>query len=162
MSQISPRQQEASVPNNPAVMNWLNTALGYTCPDCIQTVRYGRVRIIGEKFGPNRLSGDQVRIGDYRSLAPASLRYDTDADPYTVETIYGGVSLYIGPWSDTMIGIYLYPEPAQVLRALYGPDLGIGLHWLDTWLGVWIVKDNGGAPLASNVQPIKVLMPLPD
>jgi uncharacterized delta-60 repeat protein len=155
-----PRQQEASVPNIPTVMNWLNSALGYTCPSCIQTVRYGRVRLSGENFGPNRLSGDQVRIGDYRSAAPAVLQYDTDADPYTVENIYGGVSLYIGPWSDDMIGIYLYPEPGQYLYALYGPN--VGLHWLDTWLGMWVVKDNGGAPVASNVEPIKVITPLPD
>jgi PKD repeat protein len=159
---VSPSQQEPSVPGIPAVMNWLNGALSYTCPSCIQTVRYGRVRLSGENFGTDRLSGDQVRIGDYRSLAPAALRYDTDDDPYTVENIFGGVSLYIGPWGDDMIGIYLYPEPGQILRALYGPDLGIGLHWLDTWLGMWVVKDNGGEPVASNVQPIKVLTPLPD
>jgi uncharacterized delta-60 repeat protein len=162
ISNISPGQQEASVPNSPAVMNWLNNALGYTCPNCIQTVRYGRVRVFGDTFGPSRLTGDQVRIGDYRSFAPAALQYDTDADPYTVETVYGGVSLYIGPWGDDMIGIYLYPESGQILRALYGPDLGIDLHWLDTWLGLWVVKDNDGQPVASNVQPIKVLTPLPD
>jgi parallel beta-helix repeat protein len=159
---IQPRQQEASVPNIPAVMNWLNSALGYTCPACIQTVRYGRIRLTGENFGPSRLTGDQVRIGDPRSAAPIELQYDTDADPFTVETIYGGVSLYIGPWGDDMIGVYLYPEPGQVLRALYGPDLGIGLHWLGTWLGLWVVKDNEGAPVASNVEAIKILTPLPD
>jgi hypothetical protein len=161
ISQIHPGQQEASVPSG-TIMNALNNALGYTCPDCIQTVRYGRVRMLGAKFGPSRLPGDQVRIGDPRAAAPIALQYDTDANPYTVENVYGGVSLYIGWWSDEIIGIYLYPEPGQVLRALYGPDLGIGLHWLDTWLGMWVVKDNEGDPVASNVVPIRVLTPLPD
>jgi len=61
-----------------------------------------------------------------------------------------------------MVGAYLYPEPGEVLRALYGPDLGINLNWLDQWLGLWVVNDNGGAPVASNVKPVKVLAPLPD
>jgi len=33
---------------------------------------------------------------------------------------------------------------------------------LDKWLGLWVVKGNAGAPVASNVKPIKVLAPLPD
>jgi hypothetical protein len=157
--QVYPRQQEPTVPMG-TMMNALNSALGYTCPDCIQTVRYGRVRILGVNFGPSQLPGDQARIGDPRSIAPAELRYDTDGDSFTVETVLGGVSLRIGYWSNELVGVYLYPEPGEYLYALYGPN--VGLHWLDTWLGLWVVKDNGGEPVASNVGPVKVLTPLPD
>jgi hypothetical protein len=162
ISGVHPRRQEPTVPGIPAVMNWLNNALGYTCPTCIQTVRYGRVRVIGDNFGEERSSGDQVRIGDPRLVAPLGFRYDTDGDVYSVENIDGGVSLRIGFWSNEMVGVYLYPEPGEILRSLYGPDWGIGLHWLDTWLGMWLVKNNEVAPVASNVAPIKILTPLPE
>jgi hypothetical protein len=152
---VSPSQKEPTVYKSYEA-DYLSAALGYT----ITPPRWGNVAINGDNFGPERLAGDQVRIGDPRLAAPIELQYNTDADPYTVETIDGGVSLYIGPWSDDMIGGYLYPEPGQYLYALYGPN--VGLHWLDTWLGLWVVMDKFGTPVASNVQPIKVLTPLPD
>jgi hypothetical protein len=155
---VSPNEQEPTIYRSYEAA-YLSTALGYT----ITAPRWGRVRIYGNNFGTEQIAGDQVRIGDPRAGAPIELQYDTDSDPFTVETVLGGVSLYIGPWNDNysnMIGAYLYPEPGQYLYALYGPN--IGLHWLDTWLGLWVVKDNGGSPVASEVKPIKILTPLPD
>jgi hypothetical protein len=157
ISGISPRQQQPTVYRSYEAA-YLIASLGYA----ITPPRWGKIGIYGNGFGEIQASGDHVRIGDPRENAPIELQYDTDGDPYTVETIYGGVSLYIGRWDENMVGAYLYPEPGQVLRALYGPDLGIELHWLDTWLGLWIVKNNEGAPFASNVIPINVTSPLPD
>jgi hypothetical protein len=162
IAHVSPNQQEPTIYKSYEA-NWLTYALGYT----VTAPRWGQVKIYGYNFGANHLSGDEVRIGDPRAGAPIELQYDTNGDPFTVETIDGGLSLYIGAWDpfsvsySYMIGVYLYPKPGQYLDALYGPN--VGLNWLDTWLGLWVVKNNYGYhPEASNVKPIKVLTPLPD
>jgi len=155
---LRPRHQEPTVPYL-YMAQWLGQNL-YGDPNAITPPRWGKVALYGNYFGPERLPGDEVRIGDPRAAAPIELRYDTDSNPYTVETIDGGVSLTIGLWSDDLLGVYLYPEPGEYLYALYGP--GVGLHWLDTWLGMWVVKGRLGSPVASNVEPIKVMAPLPD
>jgi hypothetical protein len=178
---IRPRHQEPSIPTG-VPMAWLNAQLGYVCPACIITERSGQIRIYGNYFGPAQMTGDMVRIGDPRDGAPSVLNYDMDGNKYTADCYPGvpsynaiacatppgpatgpignGVELRVGFWSNDMIGAYLYPMPGEPLLALFGP--GVGLNWLDSWLGVWVVKDNCGAPYPSNIMPMKVLTPLPD
>ena len=74
-----------------------------------------------------------------------------------------GIGLKIGLWSTDLVGVYLFPADGEIVAALYGPgNPGLGTMWLDKWLGLWVIKGNDGAPVASKVKPIKVKVPLPD
>ena len=112
------------------------------------------------------MPGDHARIGEPQDKngGPRDvLRYSNDGDPLTVEHANAGISLKIGLWRNDLVGVYLYPADGEIVAALYGPGSpGLGTMWLDKWLGIWIVKNNGGAPVTSNVKPIWIRAPLPD
>ncbi len=88
------------------------------------------VRITGENFGGAMEDGDSVRIGKWSG-------YSTD--PTTK-----GIPLRIYRWSDTRIGVYLWPVPVA---------------WEDTYKLLWVVKGNGGSPVASNWSWVRIVSP---
>ncbi len=90
------------------------------------------VRITGNNFGAAWEDGDSVRIGKWSGYS---------SNPTTK-----GIPLRIYRWSDTRIGVYLWPVPVA---------------WEDTYKFLWVVKRYAGNPVASNGSWLKIVSPSP-